>query len=252
MSTYSSGPWWPAPAGPNSMAGIPRSRKNTASEAPSRPTAGASPPSCDRTASRSMLDMRLARGRGPPAAARRAGSPSAPSDRSCRSTSSGSWFGQVADVDVHAAVVGHDVHDLAAADAADVDRRPRRTARELAGRERQLEDPLVEVERPQDGVLAQPRRRAVGAAAARRRSAPPARPWTGRRSRGSWARRTRRSRRGGPRRPGTPTPWPAVESSSDSSSGTISSFTLTPGIVSRQSARSASAASIAARAPFMS
>ena len=46
-------------------------------------------------------------------------------------------------------------------------------------------------------------------------------------------------------------PWSA-ESSSDSSSGTISSFTLTPGIVSRASARSASAASIPASAPFMS
>ena len=36
--THSSGPWWPSPIGPNSTAGTPTRRKETASEAPSRPT----------------------------------------------------------------------------------------------------------------------------------------------------------------------------------------------------------------------
>ena len=38
IETHSAGPWWPSPIGPNSTAGTPAARKETASEAPSRPT----------------------------------------------------------------------------------------------------------------------------------------------------------------------------------------------------------------------
>ena len=41
--THSSGPWWPPPIGPNSTAGMPASRNEIASDAPSRPTLSASP-----------------------------------------------------------------------------------------------------------------------------------------------------------------------------------------------------------------
>ena len=41
--THSSGPRWPPPSGPNSTAGIPARRKETASDAPSRPTLVVSP-----------------------------------------------------------------------------------------------------------------------------------------------------------------------------------------------------------------
>src|SRR6185437_16893256 len=68
--------------------------------------------------------------------------------------------GQVADVDVHPAIVGHDVDHVAAADAADVDGWVLVQLR-AAGRERQLQDPAVELERLQYRVIAQPRGRAV-------------------------------------------------------------------------------------------
>src|SRR6185295_10083734 len=38
IDTHSSGPWWPSPDGPHSTAGTPASRKEMASDAPSRPT----------------------------------------------------------------------------------------------------------------------------------------------------------------------------------------------------------------------
>ena len=52
IETHSCGPWWPPPTGPNSTAGMPASRNETASEAPSRPTLSASPSIERPTASR--------------------------------------------------------------------------------------------------------------------------------------------------------------------------------------------------------
>ena len=52
--THSSGPWCPAPSGPNSTAGMPAAMNATASDAPSRPTLRTSLSGIDRvTASRS-------------------------------------------------------------------------------------------------------------------------------------------------------------------------------------------------------
>ena len=141
---------------------------------------------------------------------------------------------------VHPAMVGHDVDHLAAADAADVDGRmlvqlraaPTRTAAPgSCGRARTPSAPRC--------------RPATGWSRARHgpppRRARPGRPSTARRSRGWSARRRRRTR---------PVPLGRQERRRlgqirvllDSSSGTISSFTLTPGISSRACDRSASAA----------
>ncbi len=61
--THSSGPWWPAPSGPNSTAGMPAAMNATASDAPSRPTLITSLSGMARaTASRRARTYGLARG----------------------------------------------------------------------------------------------------------------------------------------------------------------------------------------------
>ena len=73
--------------------------------------------------------------------------------------------GQVADVDVDHARVGHLVEGVAAEDAAEVDRGAVEQVGALA-REGQRLDRAEGVERLQDRVVAEPRRRAVGGRAA--------------------------------------------------------------------------------------
>ena len=78
--------------------------------------------------------------------------------------SSGSWPGQVADVEVDHAAVGHAVDRVPARDPAEADRRAVEQLRGLA-RERHRLDRAKDVDGLEHGVVAQPRRRPVGRAA---------------------------------------------------------------------------------------
>ena len=121
--THSSGPWWPSPTGPNSTAGTPTRRKETASEAPSRPTLIGSPSWCARR----RLAQRPHEGRVAVDDGRRAGEERRRPRRRGRPAHllqdrGRVLLGQVADVDVDHASVGHLVERVAAPDPAEVDR----------------------------------------------------------------------------------------------------------------------------------
>ena len=146
--------------GPNSTAGMPASRNEIASDAPSRPTRQRLALDRALTASRSASTYGLLRETIAGARLNERTISRSPIARIWARISPGSWPGQVADVDVHPAAVRDLVEGVAADDPREVDRRAVEEVRGLAA-ERQRLDPAEDVVRLEDRVVAEPRRRAV-------------------------------------------------------------------------------------------
>ena len=94
METHSSGPWWPAPLGPNSTAGTPASRNEPASEAPSRPTLSDSPLVSRAATSQSAMTYGFERDTKAGLRMNVRGISMSGIVRICSRMSPGSWFGR--------------------------------------------------------------------------------------------------------------------------------------------------------------